>query len=115
MLVSGALLCLAATSFAAAQTTSDPLQATLYSPNKYKSEPKAMCLDVDSGPSQKRTAHCDLRYGNLWVGDDLDWFQSATSEGDRSVIKDFGRFDWAAKFQVPAVEPFPKLKPGERR
>jgi hypothetical protein len=56
-----------------------------------------------------------LLYGSLYVGDDLDWFQSSTAEGDRSVLKDLGEHDWSTWFEVPVVEPMAKLKPGEKR
>jgi hypothetical protein len=56
-----------------------------------------------------------LSYGALWAGEELDWFQSATGEGDRSVIKDLGSYDWTAQFEIPIVVPLAKLKPGEQR
>jgi hypothetical protein len=115
IVLGAAVLLLWAASFAMAQTSSQLPSTTLYSPNKYKTEQKVSCLNLQSGPSQRRYAHCDLRYGNLWAGDELDWFQSATGEGDRTVIKDLGSYEWTAQFEIPAVEPFPKLKPGEQR
>src|SRR5262245_11299896 len=87
--------------FASAQTSSALPQATLYSPNKYKTERRVSCINFQIGSSESRSAHCDLSYGNLWAGDDLDWFQSASAEGDRSVIKDLGKHDWIAEFEIP--------------
>jgi hypothetical protein len=58
---------------------------------------------------------CDLLYGYLQANDELDWFQSSRSEGNRSVIRDLGELDWSADMPVPVVEPLAKLKPGERR
>src|SRR5260221_9857783 len=111
----GALLSAALVSVAPAQQLSSIPKATLYSPNKYKTERKVGCLNVDNGPTTSRSAHCDLSYGALWAGEELDWFQSATGEGDRSVIKDLGSYDWTAQFEIPIVFPVAKLKPGEQR
>src|SRR5258708_3069375 len=97
-----------------AQTQSDST-ATLYSLIKHRGEQRTFCLNFQTGPSSSRRADCDLKYGFLYAGDDLDWFQSATGQGDRSVIKDLGAYEWTAKFEVPVVEPLPKLKPGEQR
>jgi len=83
---------------------------TLYAVNKYPGE-KRNCFDFPPGPTP--TEPCDLRYGALYAGDELDWFES--SMADRSVIKDLGLLDWNDAFKVPKVEPFPKLKPGEQR
>jgi hypothetical protein len=87
----------------------------LYSINKHRGEGLKSCLNFKTGPTALLRASCDLRYGALYAGDDLDWFESSTAEGNRSVIKDLGDYPWTAKFQVPLVEPLPKLKPGERR
>ena len=51
----------------------------------------------------------------MYAGDELDWFQSSTAQGNRSVIKDLGEHDWSTWFEVPVVEPLAKLKPGEQR
>ncbi len=115
MILMGALLGMAIVSVAPAQQLSSIPKATLYSPNKYKTERRVGCVNVDNGPTDTRSAHCDVRYGNLWAGEELDWFQSATGEGDRSVIKDLGSYDWTAQFEIPVVVPLPKLKPGEQR
>src|ERR1051325_4124603 len=115
LILAGALFCLSVSSFVAAQTLSDARSATLYSPNKYKTERKVGCINLETGPSDTRSAHCDVRYGNLWAGDELDWIQSATGQGDRSVIRDLGSHEWTGQFEIPAVDPLPKLKPGEQR
>src|SRR5262245_6407815 len=94
MLFSSVLLCTAAAALAVAQTPAANSKATLYSANKYKTERKVGCINFETGPSNSRLASCDLRYGSLWAGDDLDWFQSASGQGDRSVIKDLGAHEW---------------------
>lgn len=95
--------------------------ATIYSLNKYGhekhygNEKRDFCLDFKKGVSGTRADPCDLRYGTLYAGDDLDWFQSSAHEGSRSVIKDLGPLSWDVAFKVPLVTPFPKLLPGEQR
>jgi len=98
-----------------AQAPQSNSTVTLYSAIKHRGEQRTFCLNFETGPSSLRRADCDLMYGSLYAGDELDWFQSATGQGDRSVIKDLGDHLWTAKFEVPVVEPLPKLKPGEQR
>jgi hypothetical protein len=98
-----------------AQAPQSNSTVTLYSAIKHRGERRTFCLNFQTGPSSSGRADCDLAYGSLYAGDDLDWFQSATGQGDRSVIKDLGDHLWTAKFEVPVVEPLPKLKPGEQR
>ena len=57
----------------------------------------------------------DLGYGMLRVNKELDWFQVSTADGSRTAVKDLGALGWNDSFTVPVVEPFPKLKAGERR
>lgn len=98
-----------------AQAARSDSTVTLYSVIKHRGEQRTSCLNFQTGPSNSRRADCDLRYGNLYAGDELDWFQSATGQGDRSVIRDLGDHGWTAKCEVPVVDPLPKLKPGEQR
>lgn len=87
---------------------------TLYSTNKYQGE-RPPCLVLEAVAPGSRNGSCDVRYGALYVGDDLDWFESSAEQHNRSVIKDLGLLNWDQAFKVPTVEPFPKLKPGEQR
>ena len=89
--------------------------ATLYSANKYPKERRDFCFNFESGPSQARSGSCDLRYGYLYVGDELDWFESSAAQNDRSVIRDLGSHRWLDDFEVRRIEPLPRLKPGEQR
>lgn len=88
---------------------------SLYSPNKPRNEVRNSCLNFQTGIPMSRSARCDLRYGALYAGDELDWFESSTAEGDRSVIRDLGLLDWTDDHKVFPVEPLPKLKAGEQR
>lgn len=81
--------------------------ATLYSHIKYKGE-RHFCLVLQSGS-------CDVRYGGLYLGDNLDWFESSAEQRDRSVIKDLGLLNWDQAVNVPIVEPLRKLEPDEQR
>jgi len=111
----GVLLCMSAIPAALAQTPALTRKAVLYTNKRYKAEQRPNCVNFDSGAIYALSAHCDLGYGNLWVGEEHDWFQRASGAGDRSVIRDLGAYEWSAKFAVPVVEPLPKLKPGETR
>jgi hypothetical protein len=90
---------------------------TLYSINKHRGEQeqRVFCMNFRSGAMGYSGRTCDLRYGSLYVGDDLDWFQSSAAFGNRSVIKDLGKLTWDEEFTIPVVQPLPKLKPGEQR
>lgn len=89
--------------------------ATLYSPLKYNHDDSRAFFDFQKGEVARRGAPWDLAYGLLRAREEFDWFQSSGSFGDRSVIKDLGRLEWTSRFEVPVIEPLPKLKPGERR
>jgi hypothetical protein len=108
------LSCLSSSSSISAQ---QPRESTviLYSINKYRGDYRRSCLNFQTGPPVKLTAPCDLRYGSLYAGDELDWFEIWGGQGNRSVIKDLGNRTWTSEFEVPVVEPLPKLKPGEQR
>ena len=109
------LSCLNTSSTTSAQLAAQSPPATLYSVKKHRGEQRNFCLNFQTGPNSSTRADCDLAYGSLYAGDDFDWFQSATSLGNRSVIKDLGEHDWTTRFDVPVVEPRAKLKPGEQR
>jgi hypothetical protein len=89
----------------------------LYSPNKYRNESRDSCLDLKTGATAPRTANtrCDVLYGNLYAGADLDWFESSSDRGSRTVIRDLGLLSWSEPIQVPVVPPLPRLLPGQRR
>jgi hypothetical protein len=110
------LSCLQTSSWVSAQqpATQDAM-VTLYSTIKHRGEQRKSCINFKVALTGLLRVPCDLQYGSLYAGDELDWFQSSTTEGARSVIKDLGDFDWSADFSVPVVEPLAKLKPGERR
>jgi len=96
-------------------TTPQTLTITLYAKNKYQTDPRANCFNLEAGSLVTADRRCDLLYGTIYVGDDFDWFQSWAAAGNRSVIKDLGPQLWTDTFTVPVIEPLPKLKPGEQR
>lgn len=108
------LLCLSTSSFVSAQQPQEST-VTLYSVNKHRGEQLKYCVNFKIAPAGGLRVPCDLRYGALYAGDDLDWFESSGAEGNRSVIRDLGEHDWSTWFEVPVVEPLAKLKPGEQR
>lgn len=95
--------------------TSPQPRVTLYSINKHRGQQRNFCIHFQSVVVGRSPRPCDLRYGSLYVGNDLDWFESSGAQGNRSVIKDLGPKNWDQSFRVPVVEPLPKLKPGEQR
>jgi hypothetical protein len=90
---------------------------TLYSTIKHRDEHRNACLNLLTGApeSHARNGRCDVSYGSLYAGDDLDWLESSTSLGQRSVIRDLGSQSWTAEFKIPVVAPLARLKPGEQR
>jgi hypothetical protein len=110
------LSCLNTSSSASAQQpVSQDSRVTLYSTIKHRGEQRKSCINFKVALTGLLRVPCDLGYGYLNAGDELDWFQSSGAQGSRSVIRDLGELDWSADFSVPAVEPLAKLKPGERR
>ena len=82
---------------------------TLFAVNRYQYR-RESCLKFGTS-----TIACHLRYGSLYVGDDLDWFDTASAPEIRTVVRDLGYLEWSDNFTVPVVAPFPKLLPGEHR
>lgn len=89
--------------------------ATLYAPKSYNGDHGRAYFDFQTGQLAKRGAHWNLAYGLLRAGEDFDWFQSKAALDDRSLIKDLGKLTWTDHFEVPLIEPLPKLKAGELR
>jgi hypothetical protein len=87
---------------------------TLYSTLKHKGQLKS-CVKFHDGVAESPAIPCDVRYGGLYLGEDLDWFDGAGGRDNRSVIKDLGKLTWNDRIDVPVVEPLPKLKEGEQR
>jgi hypothetical protein len=94
-------------------STAQPPTITLYSINKHRGERRESGLNFENANGSGSPA--DLRYGSLYVGDELDWFESSAAKGNRSVIKDLGPRKWSDEFDIPVVQPLAKLKPGEQR
>jgi hypothetical protein len=97
------------------QGASQDSTVTLYSVIKYPGEGRKYSLTFNKTGSQSFRGDGDLRYGALYAGDDMDWFQSSFDQENRSVIRDLGEHDWLTWFEVPVIEPLAKLKPGEQR
>ena len=85
---------------------------TLFSAIKHRDQGLRSCLNFPGNPTGPG---CDLRYGALYARDDLDWFESSTAQGNRTVVMDLGAHEWNGTFKVPVVEPLARLKPGEKR
>jgi hypothetical protein len=96
-------------------STAQQPTVTLYSINKHRGERRDFGFNFERASGSPANAAADLRYGYLYVGDELDWFESSATQGNRSVIKDLGKLNWSDQFEVPVVEPLARLKPGEQR
>jgi hypothetical protein len=91
-------------------------KVTLYSPNKYSHDMRYTFFNFKKGAWARGDESGDVvGYGLLYVGEYYDWFETSTSRGSRSVIRDLGAHAWRDSFSVPVVEPLPKLKEGETR
>jgi hypothetical protein len=56
-----------------------------------------------------------LGYGFASIGGE-DWLKVGTTTANkRSVMKELGKYGWTDGFKIPALEPLPELKQGERR
>lgn len=89
-----------------------PRTTTLYAPNKYQHDLSRASLSFRTGEVGDGG---NLYYGTLYVGEEHDWFQVSAGKEDRTAFRDLGAHGWDDAFDIPAVEPFPKLKPGEQR
>jgi hypothetical protein len=68
-----------------------------------------------SGKYEPGCCDWDLSYGQIYLGDDQDWFLLNATRDNRSVIKDLGEHSWSSRFKVSALKPLPLLKKGEER
>ena len=107
-----AALIVTAGSIVFAQNATQPNSTVLYSHIKYPNERKNFCLNF---PAAAPHRGCDLLYGNLYTGDEHDWFETTISGANRNVIRDLGPHEWTEEITVPIVEPLAELKPGEQR
>ena len=87
---------------------------TLYSRFKHANDSRS-AFDFESRVRGPRRGSWDIAYGNLQAGEDFDWFETSSSQGRRSVVRDLGEYAWTDTFPIPVVEPLAKLKTGERR
>jgi hypothetical protein len=89
---------------------------TLYSFNKHRVQhSKPLCIHFQAGVATTLSGPCDVWYGLLYAGEEYDWFQSSSNRESRSVIRDLGAHQWNDVFDIPVVEPLPKLEPGQQR
>lgn len=72
------------------------------------------CLDLVTAETvcSLRSA---LRYGGLRVGNEWDWFQITMPPAAQTKMVSLGHKNWEDALKLPAIKPWPKLRPGERR
>ncbi len=85
---------------------------SLYSPLSSKYDDTRAWFDFERGErTSKPTA--DLEYGCLRIGEDYDWFGVSQAKENRSLIRDLGELNWSDDYEVPVIEPLPKLEDGK--
>lgn len=56
----------------------------------------------------------ELGYGFMRISNE-DWLTVRTGREQRSVMKELGKYNWSDTFNVPVLEPLPRLLEGEQR
>ena len=73
------------------------------------------CFSFKYGRLKEDTnGQCELFYGGLSIGGETS-FLLPGFEGTRNVMRDLGAHQWEDSFEVPVLEPLPKLAKGEHR
>lgn len=93
----------------------EPKRVTLYALNKYPNDWSRSLFSFKTGAFVQDLELWDLNYGSLYVNDEWDWFSVSLATNARTAARDLGELSWGDYFEVPTVEPFPKLKEGETR
>jgi hypothetical protein len=93
----------------------EPKRVTLYALNKYPNDWSRSLYSFKTGTFVQDLELWDLNYGALYVNEEWDWFSVSLATNARTVARDLGELSWGDYFEVPAIEPFPKLKEGETR
>jgi len=92
---------------------------TLYPPHDKitgKYDETRACFSFKMGRNKlQNSTDWDLGYGFASINNE-DWLMVGTTGRDkRSVMKEIGNYNWSDSFKIPAIEPLPELKEGERR
>lgn len=104
--------------FSTALAQDEPLnEVTLYPPRafgRYDEGKASFSFRSGALKEETRNGEWDLGYGFASLGG-ADWFILFSAPQTRTVIKDLGAFEWTDSFQIPVLEPLPKLREGEYR
>jgi hypothetical protein len=100
-------------------TTPARQTVTLYPPHDKatgKYDETRACFSFKLGRNKlPNSTDWDLGYGFASINNE-DWLIVGTSRTDkRSAMKELGEYKWSDAFEIPALEPLPELKEGERR
>ena len=92
---------------------------TLYPPHDKRSgkyDETRACFSFKLGMNKlPNSIDWDLGYGFMQIANE-DWLRVGAGTADqRSVMKELGAHNWSDSFDLPALEPLPQLKEGERR
>ncbi len=98
----------------AGQNKTSPQTVSLYSPLSLKYDDTRAWFDFERGERTKKPKW-DLEYGCLRIGEDYDWFSASQATDNRSLIRDLGELNWNDAYEVPVIEPLPKLEEGKTR
>ncbi len=96
-----------------------PQSFTLYPPHDKvtgKHDESRACFSFKLGANkQPNSFNWELGYGFAQINNE-DWLIVNTGQPEqRSVMKTLGAHEWSDSFEVPVLEPLPKLMEGERR
>ncbi|HKQ03758.1 MAG TPA: hypothetical protein VJ464_01400 [Blastocatellia bacterium] len=96
-----------------------PQAVTLYPPKDKATgqyDETRACYSFKLGSNKPpHSTDWDLGYGFASISNE-DWLMVGTTTPDqRSVMKELGEYRWGEYFNIPALEPLPMLKEGERR
>ena len=98
----------------ASQNNTFAQTVTLYSPIANKHDFSRSFFDFERGERGTQNKH-DLFYGGMRIGEDYDWFSASQATDNRSLIRDLGELNWNDTYEVPVIEPLPKLEEGKTR
>lgn len=108
------------------QTYSDgvPESFTLYPPRDKqtaKYDETRSCFSFKMGANKlpnsidpPEVSDWDLGYGFMRISNE-DWLIVSAGPNKRSVMKELGQHNWSDAFNVPVLEPLPRLLEGEKR
>lgn len=95
-----------------AQKDTSPQTVTLYAPSGSKLDFSRATFNFERGKFEE--LNYDITYGYLKIDEDY-WLSTPQADHNRSLIRNLGALNWNDTFEVPFIEPLPKLEEGKTR